>query len=199
MKLWTIQPISWYEKLQVDGFIYGDATLANIYESMKYPYEWIINQMEQTISAKPNENATPIWAWYQYLGDKKKKPDLRGSCFLPTGTKGVRIEFHKNPNEVLLSDFDLWLHPLNYWCIHDNEKEDKDFDELLKRENVSFIDKEKYTPKLKKIVEKSWLKCLDLNYELEYTAKPKENKSIQATFWKLSIDEIVKVDFFTAR
>lgn len=199
MKLWTIQPISWYEKLQKDGYVFGDKELAEIDESMQYPYDWISNQMEQKISKKPIENATPIWAWYQFLGNKKKKPDLRSSSLLPKGTKGVRIEFIKNTNDVLLSDFDLWLHPLNYWSIHDNEKEDKNFDKLLKLENVRFTDKEKYTPKLKKVVEESWLKCFDLNYDLKYTAKPKENKSIQATFWKLSIEEIVKVDFFTAR
>lgn len=198
MKLWTIQPISWYEKLQVEGVIYGDTSLANIDKNMLFAYNWITNQMEQRISSKPFGNCTPIWAWYQYRNQIKNKPDLRCS-HLPKGTKGVRIEFEKQENEVLLSDYDLWHYPLNYWCIHDNEKEDNAFDELLKNENINFIDREKYTPILKSKVENSWHKVFDMNYHNNYSANKKENKSIQATFWKLSLDDVVKVDFFTSR
>lgn len=198
MRLWTIQPISWYEKLQANGVIFGDTSLANVDENFKYAYNWITNQMEQKINPKPFENCTPIWAWYQYRNEQKMKPDLRCS-HLPKGTKGVRIEFDKNKTEVLLSDYDLWHYPLNYWCIHDTEKEDNDFDNLLKVEGVNFIEREKYTLILKKKVEESWCKIFDMNYSQEYSASKKEKKSIQATFWKLSLDEVTKVDFFTAR
>lgn len=199
MKLWTIQPISWFDKLQIEGVIYGNAPLANIDENWQPAYNWITKQMEQKIGQKPFENSTPIWAWYQYDNAQKKQPDLRNTGFLAKGTKGVRIEFDKPENDVLLSDFDLWHYPLNYWCIHDTEKEDNDFDNLLKVEGVNFIDREKYTPILKTKVEKSWDKVFDLNYNQQYSAKKKEEKTIQATFWSLSLDEVVKVDFFTAR
>lgn len=198
MKLWTIQPIEWFEKLQKDGVIYGDKSLANIDKSMLFAYNWITNQMEQKISPKPSENSTPIWTWYQYRNELKKKPDLRCS-HLPKGTKGIRIEINKNENDVLLSDYDLWHCPLNYWRIQDTEKDDQDFDELLKSEGVNFINREKYTPILRNKVEESWHKVFDMNYSQEYSASKKEDKSIQATFWKLSLDEVVKVDYFTAR
>lgn len=198
MKLWTIQPISWYEKLLENDFIYGDANLSNVDENFKYAYNWLMQQMENKVSKKPFENATPIWAWYQYKNEQKPKPDLR-SNHLPKGTRGVRIEFVKNENDVLLSDYDLWHYPLNYWCIHDNEKQEKAFDKLLETEKVNFIDKEKYTPVLKNKVEMSWHKIFDLNNATEYAANRKEQKSIQATFWKLSVKEIIKVDYFTTR
>lgn len=198
MKLWTIQPIFWYEKLLENGFIYGDANLSNVDNNFLYAYTWLMQQMENKVSKKPFEKASPIWAWHQYRSEQKKRPDLRSS-HLAKGTKGVRIEFNKNENEVLLSDYDLWHHPLNYWCIHDNEKQENAFDKLLETEKVNFIDKENYTLILKNKVEESWHKIFDLNYATEYAAHKKEQKSIQATFWKLYVEEIIKVDYFISR
>lgn len=65
--------------------------------------------------------------------------------------------------------------------------------------SINFIDKEKYTPIIKSIVETSWYKIFDLNYTTEYATNKKEQKSIQATLWKLSVEEISKVDYFIAR
>lgn len=198
IKLWTIQPISWYEKLLENGFIYGDSNLSNVDKNFLAAYNWLTQQMEAKVSKKPFNDVTPIWAWYQYRGKQKLKPDLR-SCHLAKGTKGVRIEFSKNETEILLSDYDLWHHPLNYWCIHDNEKQENEFDTLLETEKINFVDKEKYTFILKNKVEESWHKIFDLNYTTQYSANKKDQKSIQATFWKLSVEEIIKVDYFIAR
>lgn len=38
-----------------------------------------------------------------------------------------------------------------------------------------------------------------MDYAPEHTASPFEKKSIQATFWSLSADEIVNVEEFTVR
>ena len=46
---------------------------------------------------------------------------------------------------------------------------------------------------------KSWDKVLDLDFEAPYWTYPKSNKSIQATFWTLKVEEIVKVVYFIAR
>ncbi|MBO9620961.1 MAG: DUF3841 domain-containing protein, partial [Niabella sp.] len=119
--------------------------------------------------------------------------------FLKKGARGVRIEISKKENEVLLSDFSLWHSVLNYWQITDSEKEDEDFDRMLKLNNIKFVDKGKYTPELKQKVEESWDKIFDMNYSTEYAARPFDKKYIQATFWKLSIDEVRKVEVFTAR
>lgn len=124
---------------------------------------------------------------------------MRASGFLPKGTKGVRIEFEKPESEVLLSDFDLWHCVLNYWYIADNKKQRSIFINLLKTENIQFIDKEKYTPELREMVENSWSKIFDMNYDSEYTTVEFRKKQIQATFWNLKSTEITKVDFFNTR
>ena len=99
----------------------------------------------------------------------------------------------------MLSDFNLWHFPLNNWNIADNEVKDLEFDKLLEKHNVKFIEKEKYPLEVQKIIENSWDKIFDMNYECEYVTEKKYDKKIQATFWKLSKTEIKKVDFFTAK
>lgn len=197
MKLWTIQPIEFYNKLISNGEIYSSEKYAN--SDFDDAYKWIIKQMENRIGNRPSPNTYPIWAWYQYKNEKSKRPDLRESRFLPKGTKGVRIEFEKPENQILLSDFNLWHFPLNYWHIADNKNQELEFDKLLKDSKVKFIDTEKYPSQLKTIVENSWNKIFDMSYDCENVSEKFSDKAIQATFWSLKSSEITKVDFFNAR
>ena len=129
MKLWTIQPIEFYNELIKNGEIhcYEKHIDSHFIES----YNWMIAQMENRIGKKPNKSIYPIWSWYQYKNSESKRPDLRTSSFLPKGTKGVRIEFKKSETEILLSDFNLWHFVLNYWHISDNKEQELEFDKLL--------------------------------------------------------------------
>lgn len=203
LTLWTVQPIKWYEKLLQERVIFGRKDLSDWYKDDDVgfikAYDWLVVQMEKRISPKPFENALPIWAWYHYLNVDKKRPDLRSSGFLPKGQKGVRIEFRKKESEILLSDFDLWHCVLNYFFITDNEKEDAEFDALLNKFGLKFTERENVPVQIHEIIIKSWEKILDMNYSSEYSVSPFDKKSIQATFWSLSVNEIIKVDTFTAR
>ena len=197
MKLWTIQPLEFYKTICSENII----TISEEYipSDYKQAYDWMIIQMENRIGHRPFEKSYPIWAWFQYDSQKKRRPDLRNSCLLEKGTNGVRIEFEKPDNEVLLSDYDLWHFVLNYWHVSDDEKESEEFDRLLEIYNIEFVDKEKYTPEIRRKVEKSWHKVFDMTYDKEYSAKRFEEKSIQATCWNLKKEEITKVDYFKAR
>jgi len=198
--LYTIQPIEWYQKLLKQGIIYGKPDKNIVAElEFTYAYNWISKQMENRISKAPLKDLLPIWSWFQYDNIVKRKPDLRNSAHLEKGTKGVRIEFIKNRKDILLSDFQLWHLPLMYYGINDSEKESLEFDEKLKSHNIDCLDKENYPIELKQEIEKSWEKIFNMDYCPEYTAVPFDKKSIQATFWSLSVDEIVHVDEFTAR
>ena len=197
MKLWTIQPIEFYNELIRNGEIYSSEKYVDSH--FKESYSWMIVQMENKIGKRPNKNIYPIWSWYQYKNSEYKRPDLRTSGFLPKGTKGVRIEFEKPEPEILLSDFDLWHFVLNYWHIADNKKQELEFDKLLKASSLKFTDKEKYTPKLKNILESSWNKIFDMNYDSVYVEDEFKRKKIQATFWTLKSTEIINVNFFNAK
>jgi hypothetical protein len=197
MKLWTIQPLEFYNKLIAEGEIRTTETYTE--PDYKNAYKWMINEMENRIGKRPHRKVYPIWAWYQYKNIKSRKPDLRNNGFLTRGTKGVRIEFQKPKNQVLLSDFNLWHFSLNNWYIPDDEKQESEFKELLKVSKAGIIKKDNKILKIKQITEQSWKKIFDMNYDCDYVTDSFNDKKIQATFWNLKSSEISKVDFFIAK
>lgn len=187
MKLYSIQTIDAYNNLLKFGSLYCDQN--HITMDFKNSYDWIVKQMECKIGNKPFENIYPIWAWFQYDNSIKRKPDLRNSCHLEKGTHGVRIEFEKNDNEVLLSDFNDWHCVLNYWPYIED---DSYFNKILNDNNVKFGDVENYTPEIHKMIQDTWQNIFDITTNIE-------NRSIQATIWNIKKEEIIKVDYFKAR
>lgn len=198
MKLWTVQPIEWYEKLTQDGIIYG--TESYIYDEYIFGYKWLMSRMEERIGPKFHNNNFPIWAWYQWDGINKKKPDLRSTSHFMKGVEGVRIEIEKDDKDVLLSDFSLWHFPLSYHdYIGKSEEDCNDFETRLDKLGLSMKFYNDYPLNIQIEIQKSWERIFDLNFEDSYITQKNENKVIQATFWSLSIDEIKKVDKFKNR
>ena len=195
--LWSIQRIERYHQLLQDRIIYGQPV--NMDADNQEGYDWLVMKMEQRIGKRPIKDIYPIWAWYQYDSKKKKKPDLRRSAHLWRGTKGVRITLEKDISEVLLSDFILWHHPYAYkGFIGNTEEDDMNFETLLKSRGIE-DQFDNFPQDIKNEVIKSWEKIFDLDFDYEYYTQKREDKMIQATFWTLSLDEIVKVEEFIAR
>lgn len=203
MKLWTIQHIDFYKELADKKVMRGKKDYAD--KDFQYAYKWMISQMEKRINNRPNDSY-PIWAWFQYESAAKPKPDLKTSGFLERGTQAVRLDIEKNNDSVLLSNFELWHAPLAYKTfIGNSEVEGKEFEEYLKqtgldKENFLKLSNNHKPPNnIKTKIIGSWDKIFDLNFDCKYYTQPKANKSIQATFWELSVDEVIKVDYFIAR
>lgn len=182
LTLWTIQPIEWYENLMRDGVIHAKRDLMDTFEDFEYAYQWLMKKMCERIGLPPYADIYPIWAWYQYENANKKRPDLRHSGFLEKGKKGVRVEFTKPAHEVLLSDFDLWLHPLNDWYVADTEEDHLKFDDILEKNNLDYSFQSNYPPEIRDMIENSWDKVLDMNYHFEYSANPYEKKVFKPHF-----------------
>ncbi|WP_276391889.1 DUF3841 domain-containing protein [Eudoraea chungangensis] len=200
-RLWTIQPVAWYNKLLVKGKIYGDMRFIDVHDSWKTAYDWMTHQMELRLGKKPKPRCYPIWAWFQYTDAKHKKPDLRYSGHLSPKTEGVRIEFVKSKKEILLSDFMLWHYPLSFKTyIGINEIDLLQFEELLKSKSLEQVDYNQLTSDYRNKISKSWERIFDLDFTgNDYYSVPRIDKSIQATFWSLNIDEVVEVKQFIAR
>lgn len=193
IKLWSIQNECGWHELNTKGVLRGNKDYVD--KDFKEAYDWMKIQMKQRIGSPNHPNQYPVWAWYQHQNAKKKKPDLRTSAHLPSGSVGYRIEIEKNATDVLLSDFDLWHTPLAYKTfIANNEKERLEFESLF-----SDLDYQNLPAHAKKQVEKSWEKIFDMHFQFAYYAEPYPKKIIQATFWELHHHEIVKVDKFKAR
>lgn len=199
MKLWTIQTIEWYEKFQETGIIYGEKEFVE--PDFVFGYEWLIKQMEERIGPKPTTDAFPLWAWHTWESKNKRKPDLRSTAHFMKGTKGVRLEIEKDPNSILLSDFDLWHFPLSYYYYIGNSEADVNrFDDYLKSKGFSYSDDYfDLSPEIQDEIQKSWVKIFDLQLNDPFVTYKPEDKVIQSTFWSLTTEEVKKVDFFTAR
>ncbi|WP_074406597.1 MULTISPECIES: DUF3841 domain-containing protein [Aquimarina] len=193
IKLWTIQNESGWNELQKKGFLIPKEEFVK--PDFKSGYEWMKIQMSNRIGKPEKTNQFPVWAWYQHFDSNKRKPDLRKSGHLPSGTVGYRIEIEKEQKDILLSDFILWHWPLSYKdYIADSEIEANEYEK--RRGNDEF---EKLSKLEKNLIEKSWEKIFDMNFDLEYYTLPFQEKKIQATFWELQLEDVIKVDKFIAK
>ena len=106
----------------------------------------------------------------------------------------------KKIREVLLSDFILWHSPYCYqYYIAVDELQDERFEQKLKDLNLTESNFEQFPHYLQREIEQSWQHIFDLDYNFPACTQPYDLKSIQATFWSLSLDEVIKVEKFIAR
>lgn len=198
LRLWSIQSFEAWENLKKQGFLIGSKEFAET--CFLEGYNWMRKKMKERLGPPCNPNQYPLWAWLQYSDKNHKKPDLRRSGHLPRNTPGVRIEFFKDESEVLLSDFDLWHQPLYYKrYIGDNEVDSINFDKQIEEGRLKDIEYFELPVETKKMIEDSWEKLFDLEFNDNYYTTSIDEKMIQATFWQLNLEDIVSVDHFVAR
>ena len=198
MRLWSIQEASKIDVIKSTGKL---ICIENKYSiEWDNEYKWMTRQMKERIGFPNMENQYPIWAWYQHQDSKQKRPDLRKSGYLPSGTKGIRIEFEKEVENVVLSDFVLWHYPLSYKSIIANNEEECDKFELrLKTLNLDKTEYKDLPHKIQSEIDSSWHRIFDMDFENEYYTQTKEEKMIQACCWEIKENEIKKIDKFKAR
>ena len=123
--------------------------------------------------------------------------DVRDFCQKELGAFALRSI---KTIRVLLSDFTLWHFPFSYQrFIGQNEEESMVFEKMLEDKGLDKTKLKRLPKDIQEEIIKSWDKTFDMDFNDPYHTCSKETKSIQATFWTLSIDEIVKVDGFVAR
>ena len=197
-QLWSIQKESKLDEILSTGRLI--CTKNKHSKEWEKEYRWMTKQMEKRIGKPKDKNQYPIWAWYQHQDQENRKPDLRKSGHLPKGTKGIRIEFKKNENEALLSDFVLWHFPLCYKSIIASNKHDEiKFESKLKRLRLDKLNFKELPIKVQQEIEISWNRIFDMSFEDPYYTNSKNEKMIQACCWEIRAEEILKIDKFTAR
>jgi hypothetical protein len=206
MKVWTIQPSSFWERLQSDGILHGptiEETFVADDPLGRIAYRWLAEQMEQRLGPRPHPGSFPLWAWYQWRDAAHPRPDLRASAHLPAGMKGVRIELEIEERCILLSDFQQWHLPLNYAYLSLTEAEDSAFEaELLRRGIHSEPRKPLSDPHVHASILNSWERIFEIDRVGDpdwWPGKTRAEKSIQGTFWQVSLSQVRQVNVFTAR
>lgn len=187
MILWTIQPEKIYQSIMKNG-VYRCDFKQSCMQTWKRQYDWLVAQMKQRIGKAPTGVDHPVWAWYQWEGDRKK-PDLRKERW-SYGWKGERfvcLEIEVPDAEVLLSDFDLWSIILLDGLVSYSEDEEKSFEA---RYNALSEDEQRV------MKEKNWERVFDLIGDNNMQTAGEQ--SVQATFWELRKKQICNVRMFVA-
>lgn len=199
MILWTIQSLDAWRTLQDTGILHTDPNLAE--QGFLKPYGWLADRMVERVGSPPAGASLPLWAWYRWEGAGRPRPDLRSGGLGTPGSMKVRIEFEIADDAVVLSDFDLWHCPLNYWYIAKDEAASEAFEAELKKRGLNFFE-QKPLPVAKyhrRIVE-SWLWIFDLAWDSDwFTHADHDKKCIQATFWELRLEMVRETKEFRAR
>ena len=189
MRLWTIQPVELYKRLQKDKIIHCDSALSeHLGENsfgFDFAFDWLAEQMTKRIGDPPVGVQYPVWAWYA-LDGKNKKPDLRRTEFRHHTEDHVCLEIEIPDVHVLLSDEETWHIILNngYFCAaNDDAGIDAEYEWF-----DALPESEKYQVKLQ-----SWDRLFDL--DADYNPA----RFVQATFWELLLDQVKSVRYFKGR
>jgi len=207
MLVWTIQSSQVWEQLQQDGLISGPGPdlvgRADECWQWQLAYEWMAEQMERRVGKRPRPDRYPLWAWYQWRDALHRKPDLRSSGHLAPGTRGVRLACEVPDEHILLSDFLLWHHALNYSYLSLNQAEEEAFEAELALHDITRKPSGPLSdPMFHQRILASWQRIFDL----ETVGDPdwvgdqtRDKKAIQGTFWQLSLDQVREITAFTSR
>lgn len=96
------------------------------------------------------------------------------------------IEFEAPDELVLLSDFQLWHHPLNGWDLCIDKREIKRVDDYF------YTDFKEKPAEIQKIIMDSWDLIFDLDFRHKrYITKHKKNRCIQATVWYIRKEWVI--------
>ena len=197
VKLWSIQKIEFLEFLQKEKIVYGSKEFVDF--DFLDGYHWLMNKMDEKIGNRPFSECYPIWGWYQWNNSKYKKPNLLAKTHGEKGTRCVRLEIEKNSDEILLSDFMLWHFPLCYKSYIGYKYNSDNFEKELESKKLQNENFNSLPVNIREKIIKSWDLIMDMEFNEPYFTTKRENKSIQATFWSLNLDEIKKIEYFIAK
>lgn len=204
MIIWTIQTQHVWKQLQATGELSTNTTLligdlGSLWQQTQVPYEWLAQQMSKRISPRPEPNAFPPWGWYQYNGINHKRPDLRHPGHVARGMAAVRLAVEISTQDLLLSDFNLWHAPLNLQYLAASKREEQHWEKQLKARDAQCLSYLALPHELRLAVQNSWEHIFEVDRPNHYWETTPDNSSIQATFWRLSLDQVQEVTHLTGR
>ena len=202
MEYWTIQmPIVWQELEQKGSYYARKDIVEKVLDEdyiplFRYGYYFIIEQMEKKDIPRPSPDHYPIWAWaIRFPHEKPRKRKVRKK--IPRGQERLFLQFTIPDELVLLSDFDRYFFPLNYWYLAKTEEEEQQFLGELEEHNLDFF-RQKPLPNdyYHQQVVKSWERIFDIETDFPIEGINRKQRVTQATFWELKMEWITKYYFF---
>ena len=196
MRIWSIQSKEAWDYLERHGVL--TARHHHRWTENPHAYDWMKAQLTRRVGLPPQKDAEPLWGWFQWHTEARRRPDLRTvrHNWSPPGPY-VMIECQLPDHEVLLSDFEAWHFTLNNWYLALEEQEDDRFTQAMEQAQLDknsaaleFLQREK---------ERSWELIFDLTALDHKDLKPRPQKEIQACFWQIRLDQVKSVTKFTSK
>lgn len=178
MKLWTIQPLSVWNKLTKDGIHHCDGRY--VMRDLIPGYRWLAAEMCQRVGTPPSNCLYPIWAWHTHEW-KHQRPNLRRHEFWYSKPNWTCIELDIPEDKVLLTDELDWHDVLNN-RIHTASDISADEWEAIYNRWEALPTKDKVREKLD-----SWQSILVSPEEAS------QHEYVQATFWELRMEDVLHV------
>ena len=205
MRLWTIQSYTAYESMLKTGLLTASEKDLFCKDEFKFAYDWIAMKMKEREIIPSQETNSPVWAWYQWEGNRKRR-DMREGGHAKRGEKIVQLTIEVPDEDVLLSDFDLFHYVLNYCYLPVDEQDDVSFEEEYKSLGLTWHDLQDFSiqshdmVQLREKITSSWNRIFELKKKDDnWLYGENDKKSIQATFWKLRLDQVKKAEIFIAK
>lgn len=201
MRLYTVQPRFVYDMLCQTGIFlsepWKDASnwICTDAPAVKLAYDWLRDVMVDRGLPKPSVDAYPIWAWYQYTGEQKRKPDLRFSDFKNYARNGRHVLLTLDvPNgDISLHDFEAWHYPLNYFHLAARRVSDRFERRCEDAGHPLYKEVPLKNRSLHDEVQRSWHTIFDLPACRRLFKRSRAEQSVQATFWSLSATHVTAV------
>ena len=197
MRLWTIQPVDFWEASKGRGLLRADGRRLTHGRDFPLQYRWMREQIGKRLAGYGGK--CPVWCW-------SEKPDMRMTCWAAGGTEVVRLEVEVPEERVLVSDFELWHFPLNNGYLSRNKADDEEFDaEVERRTGKEFArwHEEIFPEDLRERLLDSWERIFpdrwgEIEVEEEWHASPPGNR-LQAIVEEISVGEVLRAEPFVTR
>ncbi|MBT1162899.1 DUF3841 domain-containing protein [Bifidobacterium sp. SO1] len=102
---------------------------AEWWDSLQPAYEWLKTEMVAAGLHRPSSDATPVWAWAQWVDDKgmvRHRPDRRSRWFREGYEDCDLIHLRVDPRRCLFTRFDAFNMVINDWPTPPLEAHDWD-------------------------------------------------------------------------
>ena len=161
----------------------------------KMTYDWLIEKMNLQVENKTLAKY-PMWAWVKcYNGicpPKRKGKSVEGF--------NVKITFNKKEDEVFVTDFKKFSFILNNTFIPSTKKEKEDFDNLLKKYNITdedlkaFARNDKYPTHR---TDKEYLEICSLIRKSFDKVITTDSNVLQGCVWDIKLEEVESIEILT--
>ena len=191
MKLVTFQTLDALNDLKSKGYLECDSEKINM-EKAGPTYKWVIDNMNQKVS-NPFKTKYPLWCWvkcYNGICPPKRK------CKRVEGFD-VKITFNKNEKDVFITDFRRYSFLLNNIFIPNSLKEKEEFDELLKKYNITEEELKAYVRPDKYKEHRTDKEYIEICNKIRNTFDrciTKDSNVLQGCIWRINLDEVEKIE-----